>query len=237
MRKKMTTFNKNFRQHLIVAMNQIKSMRNIPLFFLFISFGCNQSNRNAKYNALLSSVDTSNTIVSKNISIVPDTSNQNIYDFMKIMVNDQKLNLNYGLSIEPEFGCDLSGDDISFLNTLLIEPEKQEIKADTGDWQNITITNSSFELKKCLTPADIKSMLEQKRILPTFKWNNSRLGFDMANNKNWYCFSIPLFSKDKKKVVMMVRDLCQGLCGTGRTILFVKENSKWVSQTGGQWIH
>jgi len=210
-------------------------MRNIKLYFLLIAFGCTQSNRSSNHE-LVAGLDTSTIKTSTSTANIPDTSNQYIYDFMKIVIREQKLNLTYGLTIEPESGCDLSGDDYSFLKTLLIETKKQENNTDTGDWRKMTV--SIFEMPKCLTHADIKSMLGQKsKLLPIFKWDNSRLGFDLTNNKNWYCFSIPLFSADKKKAVMMIRDLCQGLCGTGWTVLFRKEQNKWVSQTGGQWIH
>lgn len=163
----------------------------------------------------------------------PDTSNQFIYDFMKVVIADQKLDLSYGLTIEPEQGCDLSQEDKTFLKTLLIE--KTQSKKDTGDWRNMTITSN--QLPKCLTKEDIDGMLSQKEKLSNFTWDNSRLGFNLSNNKNWYCFSRPLFSVDRQKAVMMIRNLCPGLCGTGWTVVFTKQNNKWTSQTGGQWIH
>jgi hypothetical protein len=167
----------------------------------------------------------------------PDSSNQNIYDFMKIVIADQKLDLSYGLTIEPESNCNLLQDDKTFLKTLLIQNKKQAVKSDTSNWRNKTFTSYAFELNKCLTKADIATMLLQKEKLASFKWDNSRLGFKLSNHKNWYCFSIPIFSQDKNKAVMMIRNLCSGLCGTGWTVLFIKENGKWISQTGEQWMH
>jgi hypothetical protein len=35
----------------------------------------------------------------------------------------------------------------------------------------------------------------------------------------------------------MIRDLCKGLCGSGQTIVFIKENDKWKSYTGHIWFH
>jgi hypothetical protein len=152
---------------------------------------------------------------------------------MKVVIADQKLDLSYGLTVEPEQGCDLSQDDKTFLKTLLIEKSKS--KSDTGDWRNMTITVN--QLPKCLTSGDIDEMLLQKDKLSNFTWDKSRLRFSSSNDKNWYCFSRPLFSKDGEKVVMMIRNLCPGLCGTGWTVMFTKQNDKWTSQTGGQWIH
>jgi hypothetical protein len=161
----------------------------------------------------------------------PDTSNQYIYDFMKVVIADQKLDLSYGLTIEPEQGSDLLQGDKIFLKTLIFEKTKPE--KDTGNWRRMTFN----QLPKCLTKGDIDEMLSQKEKLSNFTWNNSRLGFSPTNDKNWYCFSRPLFSKNRNKVVMFIRNLCPGLCGTGRTVVFTKQNNKWISQTVGQWIH
>jgi hypothetical protein len=152
-------------------------MRNITLLFLFFVFGCTQSNQDSNHELVEGLDDTSTIKTTTKTAILPDTSNQYIYDFMKIVIKEQKLNLTYGLTIEPEPGCDLSGDDYSFLKTLLIETKKQENSVDTGEFGNITIP--IFEMTKCLTHTDIKSMLDQKKkLLPIFKWDNSRLGND-----------------------------------------------------------
>lgn len=196
-------------------------------------FGCGQSSEKVdNANSVNTSSQTVDSVTETKTNL-PDTSNQYIYDFMTAIIADQKLDLSYGLTTEPEQGCDLSQDDRTFLKTLLIEKSKP--KSDTGNWQNMTITIN--QLPKCLTKGDIDEMLSQKEKLSNFRWDNSRLGFSPTNDKNWYCFSRPLFSKDRKKVVMMIRNLCPGLCGTGWTVVFTKQNNKWTSQTGGQWIH
>ena len=200
---------------------------------LVITCSCNQSPHSK--NDVTNSIDTTTSHHSEILSDVQDSSNQDIYDFMKIVIANQKLNSNYGLTIEPEAGCDLSGNDNEFLKTLLIEKEIKNEKVDTGDWRNISITLA--DVNKCLTTNDIKTMLEQKKRLFSFKWDNRRLGFNLSNRDNWYCFSIPLFSKDKTKVVMMIRDLCKGLCGSGSTIVFSKAKGKWSSQSLGIWYH
>ena len=159
----------------------------------------------------------------------PDTTNQFIYDFMKVVIAEQQLDLNNGLTIEPEPGCDLSDNDKKFLETLLFEKAKP-----TPNPNDFTVI---VELPKYLTRGDIDNMLLQKEKLQHFTWDNTRLGFNLSNRKDWYCFSIPLFSKDRKKAVMMIRDLCPGLCGSGETIVFTNENNKWTSHTTGGWLH
>jgi hypothetical protein len=205
------------------------------IIFVSSILGCSQTKQ--KTNDIKTVIDSIQEQTPVNSSIKLDTANQDIYDFVKVVIADQKLDLLYALTNEPEQSCDLSQDDNAFLKTLLIEQQKQKENADTGDWRTKTITVNLFELPKCLTEDDIAYMLSQKLKLSTFKWDNSRLNFNPNNNKNWYCFLLPLFSKDRRKAVMMIRNLCPGLCGTGRTVLFTKQHSKWISQTVGQWIH
>ena len=210
----------------------MKIVRNITLIFLFASFGCVQKDQK------LSTITTTDTI--QHLNTIPsvvakDTSNQAIYDFMKFVIANQKLDLSCGLTIDPEPRCDLSQDDKTFLKTLLIEKPALKNETDTGYWQPQTI--SAVELNKCLTKGDVNYMLLQKQNLSTFKWDNTRLNFNLKNDTNWYCFSIPLFSKDKRKAVMMIRNLCKGLCGIGWTEIFTKEKNKWTSQTIGQWFY
>ena len=88
-----------------------------------------------------------------------------------------------------------------------------------------------------VSKADISTMLKQKEILADFKWNVKRLGFNVNNDSNWYAFSVPLFSTDRKKAIMMIENLCPGLCGTGSTIMFIKKKDKWTSNQGKFWIH
>ena len=200
-------------------------------------FSCKQSAHTPVLKSANSNTDTTISSPSNDLANKHDTSNQNIYDFMKVVIATQKLDLSYGIEIDPQPNCDLSQDDKTFLNTLLIENKKHETKADTNDLINLSISSNMLERNKCLTKADITSMLEQKESLATFRWSNSRLGFSQTNDKNWYCFSIPIFSLDKNKVVMMISSLCPGLCGTGSTVLFVKEKDKWVAKTSEQWVH
>ena len=212
------------------------TLRLIIIVFVFSIFGCNQATQKTNDIKPITkdSIRQQETV---EIAIRQATANQDIYDFMKVVIADQKLDLSYGLTLEPEQGCDLSRDDNTFLKTLLIEKPKRKGKADTEDWKTMTVTINLFELPKCLTKSDIEYMLLQKQKLSSFKWDNSRLHFNPNNDKNWYCFSIPLFSKDSRKAVMMIRNLCPGLCGAGRTVLFIKEHNIWTSQTGRQWMH
>ena len=201
------------------------TVKTILTFLIIIFYGCGRRSPDPS--------NKSTQILSQKDSI----SDKEIYDFMQIVIADQELQKENGLTFEPQSNCDLLLDDEEFLKSLLIDTIKHEVPSDTSGWRNGTFTATIELLDKCLTNADIDFMLQQKIDHSNFRWDNSRLDFNMNNNNNWYIFSIPLFSKDKTKAIMMIRDLCRGLCGGGWTVLFKKENNKWVSQRGNQWLH
>jgi hypothetical protein len=74
----------------------------------------------------------------------------------------------------------------------------------------VTFIATNDLLDKCLTDGDIDFMLQQKIDHSNFKWDNSRLGFNLDNKNYWYAFSIPLFSQDKTKAILTIEDLCRG---------------------------
>ncbi len=155
-----------------------------------------------------------------------------IYDFMREIIIQQKLDLKNGLETEIEKSANASLNDDEFLKSLLIDNkdinEGKDIMKDTFYY--------SFP-EKCLTQKEINSMLNSKKQLKNFKWNNSFLGFNKENKKNKYSFSLPLFSSDRTKAIIMIKYTCPGLCGSGQTILFKKENGIWASQILGMWYY
>lgn len=178
------------------------------------------------------------TISCKQTEKKENTSNQDIYDFMKIVINEQQLDKSYAMDINPRDRFSNSDSDgITFDKTLFEiqqkEPEQESFDKDDFYDYTFSIINN---LKK-LTVEDISEMKHQKKQLTTFKWDNSRLGFNQSNEENWYAFSVPLFSKDRTKAVMMIKDLCPGLCGAGKSIFFSKENGKWTSSIASSWFH
>jgi hypothetical protein len=172
-------------------------------------------------------------------------SEKEIYDFMQMVITEQKLSKENGLSIEPRDRCDPSLEDATFLRQLLndnsTDTSKNEEVYDTSDWKSgkIAISNKTGfrQLDKYLTSDDVRFMLQQKNDHIDFTWDNAKLGFKILNHSGWYAFSIPLFSKDRTKAVLMIQDLCPGLCGTGWTLLYKKENNEWTSQIGNRWLH
>ena len=214
--------------------NSICVLKNIFISFSIVTFITSCGLKADKSNDIpaADTLGVTASLVDATIAL-PDTTNQYIYDFMKIVIAERQLNLGYGLVLEPEQNCDLSSDDAVFLKTLLNEKKK---KTDVSeDAKGVLITLN--ELPKCFTKADVENMLQQKKAISKFTWDNSKLGFNADNHTNWYCFSVPLFSRDRKKAIMMIRNLCPGLCGTGSTAVFINKNGKWTSIEVGQWIH
>ena len=197
--------------------------------------GCGQS-KNKSANSIINSTNPTTATTSSSISTTSEptvdlvVSENEIYEFMKIVIAEQKLSYDNGFDISaPDYWTKES------LMTYLTDTikKKQTTKADNFTFSTFT----SFTANKCLTMQDINFMLKQKNALTNFKWDSKQFNFNKDNNKNWYTFSVPLFSKDKNKVVIQIGNLCSGLCGTGWTVLFTKENGKWNSWTGEKWIH
>lgn len=210
----------------------MKTYNFITLCFILILLACKEPSN--KSNHLLTAqirIKTQEDSI-ENASNKTDTSNQYIYDFMKIVIKDQQLDLSNGIALEPEENCSTNETDVDFLSSLLIE--KKKVQNDTFDLKNMIFT--IYEFPKCLTKYDIDYMLLQKKEMANFKWNNYRLGFNQKNRHYWYSLSVPIFSKDKHTAVMKINNLCNGLCGSGYTVVFVYKNNHWTSTISFTWI-
>lgn len=153
-----------------------------------------------------------------------------IYDFMSEIIIQQKLDLKNGLETELEKSASESLNDDDFLKSLLIDNK------DINEGKDIMKDTFYYSYpEKCLTQKEINSMLNSKKKLKDFKWDNSFLGFRKENKKNKYSFSLPLFSSDRTKAIIMIKYTCPGLCGSAQTILFKKENGNWGSHIVAAW--
>jgi hypothetical protein len=220
----------------------MKTISYLTCTLLLMAAGCSEPGKEVRDQPPLSGeFEFTETITPENaVSQAPDTANQDLYAFMQIVIAEQRLDLSYGLQLEAEPDCHVSGPDETFLKTLLIQPKKAEEPAvvidDSGTYRVTSAMVISYD-PTCLTKKDISEMLGQKKKYAGFHWNSARLGFtDPENRRNWYCFSVPL--RTKTKAILMIRKLCPGLCGTGETLLFEKKGRRWISRTVGSiWIH
>jgi hypothetical protein len=223
----------------------------MAVFFLSgLFYGCNQAHENVTVKPTeITAPEPPKPILVKDS--VDHTLYPAIYAFMKELIRLHQLDTSYGLQIEPEINVAYSSDEKSFLKKYLIE-KKKEIpqlvvtkdtigRADSLGEYSFTLDRHSISFSndfKCLTNADISYMINNKPDLERFKWDNSRLGFNLANHQNYYGLSIPLFSIDHKTAIIMIEALCPGLCGTGNTYLFRKKNAVWKKANKSlPWIH
>ena len=198
-----------------------------PLLFLILAHCIHTSDKGEKTEQ---STGTGHDSTIGRPELTEDTSNQKIYEFMKMVITDQKLDKNKGLAVEPEQSLESSMDDGEFLKQFVIEKSGSKRKAESTDSTFLSGAILTNDRVKCLRPDDVTYMVLQKKNHGRFIWNFTRLSFNVSNHDNWYRFSIPLFSKDGDKAVVRIEDLCKGLCGGGSLVFFVKEKEQWVSR-------
>jgi len=167
-------------------------------------------------------------------TLMYDTANAAIYNFMRELIDIYSLDRSYGLQIEAESTIDPGGNDIEFLNNL-IAPENSENIEKSNEMRIRDALPVSCRPE--LDEADIKYMLKQKDDHKGFKWDNDVLGFNLENEKHWYSFSVPVFNKSGTIVIISIYDLCPGLCGSGELLIFTKMNNRWDRCREKMWMH
>jgi len=212
----------------------MKHTISITLFLLL--FSCTKSRHNQRTEYL----DENVSVLKKDV-IEADTTNQYLYDFISDISDILKLDPNYGFDIRPQENISFDCKDRTYLKRFIQEKFDPEsglliefdfVSSFQPETDSTELTSSIY-----LDKVDTSFMLKKKRKLKDFVWDVDRLNFDTSNHKNWYSFSIPLFSKDHKIALFTIQDLCSGLCGNGRTIIFKHENKKWKYRTLEYWIH
>lgn len=224
------------------------------ILIILIAYGCSKKQPAHELKADITSIIRTDTTAA-----AADT-NQYLYDFIRMVEKDQKLDYSYGLRLETNQSLSSIEDD-SYL-WKFFKKTAQPIKTET--LKNISLTQDSTKTivsdsiitlkptepfiissttfpnridNECLTKSDITYMLAEKRRLQHFSWDNKRLGFNVTNKENWYVFSLPYFSKDKKTALISIRSLCPGLCGSGYVLLYRYEKNKWISKQVDFWVH
>jgi hypothetical protein len=104
-----------------------------------------------------------------------------------------------------------SKDDIKFL-----EVQMQSVK-------NFTINPKLFNGKEIISSDTIKRYATDKERRWTF-WEDYRKKYGEAG----YCnISLPLFSKDRQKVIICTSYSCGGKCGEGGIFIYQKIKGRW----------
>lgn len=198
-------------------------MRGLPFIILIlVTFSCERKRGYAP------------TEKTGTISTKKDGHNVDLYEPLQFVISDQQLDKRLGIKAIP---ISLSEN---FLAERLIDT--------LGDSSIVEIKEGKLVLKdsfsisihppRVLTHEDIDFMLNQQRILKDLYWDNSRLGFNASNTKEWYEFSVPLFSCDSSKVVMQMYSTCdQFLCRHDTPILLTKNEGHWTADIGAVVFH
>lgn len=193
----------------------------------------------------------SNTVDHKGLGIsdnVPDFAHQ----FLMDLINSGQLDQNHSLVLEPDsiYESDLEGilsisEDASDMTVASGEGFNYDIVDDSNFIRsqiNIDIaikpslTDSVFSILTSEEKLQLKNMWHQ--VQGNKKFNNSFLGFNQQNKSNWYRMSYPVFTADSNHVIVMIRDLCPGLCGRGELVLFSRiGTSEWSKYTQDFWLH
>lgn len=72
---------------------------------------------------------------------------------------------------------------------------------------------------------DLHKELESHYYLTTSKEQDN---IKKEGGESYWTMSVPIFSKDLKKVYIVVNNYCYGLCGSGGYFLLEKTNNKWT---------
>ena len=72
---------------------------------------------------------------------------------------------------------------------------------------------------------DLHAELNEKYYLTTSTVEDK---IEKKGGESYFSMSVPIFSRDLKKVYIEFNDLCYGLCGSGGYFLLEKINNKWT---------
>ena len=174
-----------------------------------------------------------------------EKNRQEIFDFIEYVISQSNLKKDQKLILKTFDDYNINKTFLEkFLIDTILKGSEKKLNNLTKDSINgpyfiprEPISISLPARPKVLTIEEINYMLEQKKYAANFKWDNAIFNFNQANDEKWYNISLPLFSMDKTKVIVTILDGCTGLCGTGNTYLFIKNNEGWKKETVSHWVH
>ena len=119
------------------------------------------------------------------------------------------------------------------LDTIFTQKDIQFIRKQFNEVENFRL-NQNLLTNKVTIPRDTLAKFQNsKRGKPNF-WINYTKKY---GNKGFYTIGLPLFSLDRKTVIIISGFHCGGLCGVGTTEIYKKVNGKWISiSTLESWV-
>ncbi len=162
----------------------------------------------------------SNYIISQGNS---DTNE--VYTFVKIIIENLNLNKNFRLELNIEDNCfTLNCNDSITL---------EKMKIDSTNSYDVYTT-----FTKCLNRDDIEFIKNQVQNNELRNWDNKILNFNLNNSENYYSLSPPLFNKDRNIMLIKLEEFCnKPHCGQGKTLIFKNNGGIWESSIIEQWFY
>ncbi|WP_136669320.1 hypothetical protein [Flavobacterium sp. H122] len=119
------------------------------------------------------------------------------------------------------------------LDTLFSKKDIQFIRKQLIEVDNFRL-NQNLLISKVVIPRDTLSKFQNNKSRKHSFWDNYTKKY---GNKGFYTMGLPLFSLDKKTVIITSGFHCGGLCGVGTTEIYKKVNGKWTSiSTLESWV-
>jgi hypothetical protein len=119
------------------------------------------------------------------------------------------------------------------LDTLFTKKDIQFIRKQFNEVENFRL-NQNLLKNMVVIPKDTLSKFQNDKRGKHNFWDNYSKKY---GNKGFYTIGLPLFSYDKKTVIITIGFHCGGLCGGGSTEIYKKVNGKWISiSTLESWV-
>lgn len=166
----------------------------------------------------------------------PNIITEDINIFMLVLVKELSLNKSYGIKTDIETILDPAKIDSNYLKEFIISETTKESPSLDSMGFPINKSIKTYEIPKTISKADYKFMLKQHNNNIITSWDNSLFGFKLGNYEQYYAFSKPLFSLNKKQVIVRVDYKCPGQCGIGQVFIFNHDGNTWNYKTASYWI-
>lgn len=185
---------------------------------------------------ILMSIVSVNNVFAQTENASSDYSEEDLYQFMQMVVTTQNLNKTYALA----YKTDANKYEWSFFSEYTLDSTSLEaaLAFDSIQKARGTLLANPY-YKDGLTPKDIESFLQNgKNVNPVYKWKDDAFDFDQTNRKDWYTFTLPVFNSDKTMALVTIRYTCsEFLCGNTQYFLYKKVNGEWTGKALSLWLN
>jgi hypothetical protein len=139
------------------------------------------------------------------------------------------------IDVNPPSMLNIPGDTtftrgIDYIAYLLDEKDTLFLRSQFVQEKGFTLKSLASDIFKIIPVSDFR----RSKISTDSLWNYIRRN----RLDGYYSLSMPIFSKDNKKAYLKISYQCEGHCGNGIEILFIKVNNQWrVKERFGGWVN